>query len=126
MQFSGRTSAYVHKGENWASQDISGVKPGLRKVTALDAQWSTCPVEVEQQVKDLWRAYECGNDKYVIITSIAHLREIDNDPETSVESFNDDKMKWENKKLRTDAILFYLESNGITDEKEEIWIHWWW
>lgn len=106
--WSGRTSLHGHKDENWRDYVITdNDRRGVHHVVMLDAQWSTCPVEVEQQVKDLWRAYELGNDHYIIKTSINDLLEVH-----SVEHPND-------------LIVQYLRENNV-GEDEQVIIHWWW
>lgn len=111
MEWSGRTTLHQHKFNDWKNYTVSEQdKKALRKVNFLDVQWSTCPVEVEDQVKALWTLYELGNDHSIIKTSINELIDISEDYE-------------ENK---TDAIIQYLEEQGITNEDEEIIIHWWW
>lgn len=111
MSYSGYTSLHDHK---WAKRKgeeppaiPEGANPGVKKVWMLDAQWSTCPVEVENQVKLLWQAYELGNDHYMIKISIDDL----------LEQHSDEKP--------TDLIVQYLRENGVPDEDNVI-IHWWW
>lgn len=124
-KFSGRTSAYAHKFDDWATKDISDVKKAVRKVTILDAQWSNCPVEVEDQVKDLWRHLEFGNDHYYADTTLQDLREMDEDESAETNRFDEKEMEWKTIKLRTNLIVEYLEANGVAEE-EQILIHWWW
>jgi hypothetical protein len=122
--WSGRTSAYEHK-HNFPAKLDPKTPEGFRKVWLLDAQWSTCPVEVEQQVKDLWRLFECGNDKYIIKTCLEDLENEYQDSE--VERFNEKTSKWEKGPLKTDLIVKYIrEVEPAINKKDLILIHWWW
>ena len=92
----------------------------------MDAQWSTCPIEVENQVRVLWRFGELGNDKYIFKTTIEELLEFQDNPEDyTCEQWNDEKRKWEEKPITTDAIVQYLREMGVGDN-EQVLIHWWW
>jgi hypothetical protein len=107
VDYSGRTSAYRHKHSDWQNYPIDEtVERGVRKVFMLDAQWSTCPIEVEEQVKGLWLANELGNDRYMLKHTIEDLLE-----------YSDE--------FPTDAIVQYLRENGVPDD-EMVIIHWWW
>jgi hypothetical protein len=107
MKWSGRTTLHAHKFDNnWKDHVVNDMnKKGVRKVNLLDVQWSTCPIEVEKQVKELWIAHRLGNDNSIIETSIHEL-------ETEEET-------------KTDAIVQYLKEQGIK-ENEEVIIYWWW
>lgn len=129
IKWSGRTSAHAHKFDGWEEKSIEGVKSGVRKITVLDAQWSACPVEVEYQVKLLWRYYELGNDHYVLKTSIDDLTELGlgfDDELPTVDMYNSETKVREEVPVKTDAIIQYLVEQGVLDDGEEIWIHWWW
>jgi hypothetical protein len=111
MSYSGYTTLYEHL---WAKRKgepppliPDNANQGVQKVWMLDAQWSTCPIEVEEQVKGLWRSYELGNDRYMLKMSINDLLEIHSD------------------EYPTDRIVQYLKENGVSDEDRVI-IHWWW
>lgn len=106
IKWSGATSAYAHKF-NPQAELPADTPAGVRKVWLLDAQWSTCPIEVEDQVKLLWNWYENGNDSYIIKTSIRALKKL-------------------HKSVNTNAVVQYLEEMGVTDEDEDVIIHWWW
>lgn len=99
IEWSGKTSSYHHKWNDTPNPE--GENEGLRKVWFLDAQWSTCPVEVEDEVKELWKDYELGNDHYMIKRSANDL----------VEDYP--------------AITQYIREHGIPDN-EDVVIHWWW
>ena len=123
MEWSGRTTLHKHKFRNWKEYPVTEQdKKGLRKINFLDVQWSTCPVEVENQVKELWGDYELGNDHYIIKTSINELKEIAGDIEYEEVDIYEEPIKF----TETSAIVQYLQEQGITDEEEEIIIHWWW
>lgn len=107
IEWSGKTSSYHHKWHNTPNPEDT--KAGVRKVFYLDAQWSTCPIEVEDQVKALWRWKELGNDRYMIHCTIEDLEEW-------VAEGYDGKI---------DAITQYLHEQGVGDSDEVI-IHWWW
>ena len=131
IEWSGRTSAYVHKHEPWQGADLSGTPNGVRKVYFLDAQWSTCPIEVEEQVKDLWRMYDLGNDRYMLRRSINDLLD-DASPEAGnmVEHWHwgptkEEQLGWVEQPACFDAIVQYLREQGVPDD-EEVIIHWWW
>ncbi len=122
--WSGITSSYHHKWNK--TPNPPDTEAGLRKVWFLDAQWSTCPIEVENQVKDLWRLLSLGNDHYMIKTSLEDLTEYEED-DVEVEAWDDAQSKWSTKRLRTNAILQWLREQApdIKDD-EQIVIHWWW
>lgn len=100
--WSGMTSSYHHKWNT--TPNPPGTEAGIRKVWFLDAQWSTCPREVEDEVRALWRDWELGNDNYLIKTCIGDLEEQGDG---------------------TKAIRQYLREAGIGEE-ELVIIHWWW
>lgn len=122
---SGRTTLHKHKFNNWMENPIVDEdNKGVKKVWMLDAQWSTCPIEVEDQIKDLWRLWENGNDKYVIKTTIKDLIE-DEELKTLVEKWDNDIGNWVEIELKTDLVVSYLRENGVGDN-ETVLIHWWW
>lgn len=116
MQYSGRTSAYAHKHVKWQDKDYSQMaeyqtdgeldwhkvphqaKPALSQRVVFDAQWTDCPVEVEAEVKRLWRDRELGNDHYYV--------------------------SWDSNEMSADypVIDEYLKANNVT----KCLIHWWW
>jgi hypothetical protein len=110
MEWSGRTTLHKHKFSDWENYPVLNEdKKGFKKISFLDAQWSTCPIEVETQIKRLWRSFDLGNDHHIIKTSINELMEISDDSG-----------------FKTNAIIQYLVEQGITDNDELIIIHWWW
>jgi hypothetical protein len=127
MEWSGRTTLHKHKFDNWKKFSVTEEdKKCLTKVNFLDVQWSTCPVEVENQVKELWTEYDLGNDHSFIKTSINELKEIAGDVEYE-EDPEEVEVDFEPiKTIETNAIIQYLIEQGITDHDEVIIIHWWW
>lgn len=121
VEWSGVTSSYLHK---WHPEKPNepDTALGVRKVWLLDAQWSTCPVEVENQVKDLWRWAELGNDQYMYKTTIDGLIELQA-MEEKIEQWSGSK--WVKATLKTNAIIQYLREMGV-GENEKVIIHWWW
>lgn len=123
-QFSGRTSAYLHKHIKWKDKDYStmpkyltdgkldwnkvphGEKSAIQATTIFEAQWSDCPVEVEEEVKQLWRDNELGNDTCYYNWNIENENESDG---------ADGKIKYP-------LIRAYLKSKKI----KKCLIHWWW
>lgn len=103
LEYSGQTSSYTHKWNPDKPNDPK-TKSGLRKVWFLDAQWSTCPIEVENEVKMLWRDCDLGNDDYMLKRSV------------------EDLLEWGDK---TKYLVQYIREHGIPDD-EEVVIHWWW
>ena len=121
MEWCGRTTLHKHKFDDWKNHPVTEQdKKGLRKVSFLDVQWSTCPVEVQDQVRDLWVDYELGNDHSIIKASINDLKEMAGD------FYEEEGIKEDYKTTKTDAIVQYLKEQGITNDEEEIIIHWWW
>lgn len=122
-QFSGRTSAYEHKFDNWKESPTNG-RECVRNVKFFDVQWSNCPIEVEEVVKQLWRFYELGNDRYIIKTSIEYLTELQGpDYSVSVEWRVDGE--WKEVEINIQLLIDFLRFKGVTEE-EQIIIHWWW
>lgn len=109
MDLSGRTTLYKHKHNDWEDRPVECTdNPGIKKVWMLDAQWSTCPTEVETQVKQLWHLYDnLGNDHSMLKLTIMDLEEI------------------HSKEFPTDLIIEYLRANDVP-ETEMVIIHWWW
>ena len=102
LPYSGVTSSYLHK-HHPEKQNYADTKAGLRKVWFLDAQWSTCPVEVQKEVIKLWEEYDLGNDHYMLDLSVNDLLEMKN----------------------TEYIVQYIREHNIPDD-ETVIIHWWW
>ena len=74
----------------------------VRKVWFFDVQWSDCPVEVESDVRKLWRDFEFGNDYYMFKGKL------------DAELFDSYPM-----------IYMWLKHKGV-QEDELVIIHWWW
>lgn len=105
--FSGRTTSLSHKFDNWKDKKPDG-KKCVRTVKLIDVQWSDCPVEIEDIVRDLWQDYELNNDHCIIkLSGIDDVEEVIQDP--------------------AKAALFkqYLKSQGVV-KNELCLIHWWW
>lgn len=98
---SGRTTSHSHKFDGWENKEPDG-ENSVRKMTILDVQWSDCPVEVEEEVKSLWKFLELRNDYCVVKVNV---------DEELLESYPL-TYKW-------------LVYKGVEDG-EEVWIHWWW
>ncbi len=107
MKFSGRTTSLSHKVNNWKGKKANG-KPCVRDIKLIDIQWSTCPVEIEDIVREMWQSRELGNDHYHLkFQGWEHLRDIS----TSDEHFK--------------IFKEYLESQGVKED-DECFIYWWW
>lgn len=76
--------------------------PALKQVTILDVQWSDCPEEVRDDVRELWIDRELNNDNCIV----KYARNFD------VEEYSE----------AYPTLYRYLEENNI----KECWIHWWW
>ena len=98
MVYSGRVTDHCHKFDDWQEHDASHAEDCIRQHTLFDVQWSNCPVEVEAEVKQLWRDFGLGNDYYYV-----HWNTLDYGEEYPI-------------------IDEYLKSRGVT----ECLIHWWW
>jgi hypothetical protein len=127
MEYSGRTTAYEHKDDSanpdekpWSEIPHSGPM-AVRRDWILDAQWSDCPIEVEDDIRRLWRFEELGNDNFILKRSISDfLKMLDQD----FEEWDEVQMKWIKQPFKLDYLIDYLRQNLADDEK--IFIHWWW
>lgn len=95
--YSGRTTSHSHKFADWESKEPNG-QEAISQVVVFEAQWSTCPAEVETEVRRLWQDQEYGNDHYYF--------------------------RWNDEDNAEDypVIAEYLRSRNVTD----CLIHWWW
>jgi len=100
LTYSGKTSSFHHKWHDTPNPEK--VSTGFRKMWVLDAQWSDCPIEVYEEVQNLWQEYERGNDYYIIEMTLLDV----------------DKEKYP-------YIFDYVSSFGITDQ-ENFFIYYWW
>lgn len=108
IEYSGRTTSLDHKRSNWKSKGLNIGKECIRKVNFFDVQWSNCPIEVEDAVKELWDMWELGNDHYFIKWNW--------DFENSDEYPKGGKVVGD-----------FLRSKGFKEgDGEEIIIYWWW
>lgn len=122
--WSGKTSSYHHKWHD--TPNPPDVKSGLRKVWFLDAQWTDCPIEVEQQVKDLWQGHDLGNDHYMLKRSLDDLEETE-ESGYQVDRWDDEAKTYTKVPLKTDAIRqWILEKVPDIPKDEDVIIHWWW
>jgi hypothetical protein len=103
--------------------------PALKQQWVLDAQWTDCPEDVENDVKKLWRFHDLGNDNYMLRLSIRDLEEINLEDNKVEEWFwgetTEEKKGWVEVPLKIDALISYLRNQNLPDA-EEIIIHWWW
>lgn len=100
-EYSGRTTCYEHKhGDIWRETPGAG-KDCIQEKTVFEVQWSNCPVEVEKEVRRLWRENEYGNDVHYYSWN-------DEDDDSDAEGYP--------------IIAEYLRSRGIN----RCLIHWWW
>lgn len=103
--------------------------PALKQQWVLDAQWTDCPVEIEEIVKNLWRYHELGNDNYMLRRSINDFLEIEQDGFEVEQWFwgetEEEKKGWVVAPASLQPLIDYLREKGIPDD-EDIIIHWWW
>lgn len=137
LEYSGRTTAYEHKHEEgWQANTFAGPN-ALRDVAVIEAQWSNMPIEVEQDVKDIWRYLDFGNDNYYWKTSIYDILEMLKDEGHGVgldverfitppagESYGDN-YGWQPYNTKLEYLLQWMEEQGL-EETESVLIHWWW
>lgn len=112
VEYSGRTTAHEHKFDDWAKKTIRNPTPAVQQVYVFNAQWTDCPVEVEAEVKQLWRDREFGNDNYYA------KWDRDDDAGWTEEDGDENKLFRE----KYPIIDEYLMSKGV----EKCLIHWWW
>lgn len=132
QEWSGKTSAYAHKHGDFRDNPVPQNTPnGVRKITVLDAQWTTCPIEVYNEVSDLWRAQELGNDRYIYKTSIEGLEELGSEDYPYMVKHwywgetQEEQRGWVEEPGSVALIIKYLREQGVT-ENENVWIHFWW
>lgn len=75
LSYSGRTSSHSHKFDGWESKKADG-GPAVRTATVIEAQWSTMPIEVYEDVQRLWRYLDLGNDNYYWSFNMNDYREL--------------------------------------------------
>lgn len=78
------------------------VKPSVSKINFFDVQWSECPTFIEDEVRQMWRDCELGNDNYIY------------------KAVFDDKLF-----KRYPRVYLWLEKNNVKIG-ERVIIHWWW
>lgn len=126
--WSGRTSSYEHKRNDWKEvplpEKIKG--SGFKQWWVLNAQWTDCPVEVENQVKDIWQTLEYGNDNFYYKTSLSDLIDLSEEAGT-VRAWDDVLCKRIEKPFDVTAITKWVkEQRPEMKDDEEFLIHWWW
>lgn len=103
--------------------------PAMRQMWVLDAQWTDCPLEIEEIVKALWRHYELGNDRYMLRNSMETFLEMEEDGfQREVFKWGEtpeQQLGWVKEPMSLMPLVDYVRSKGIPDN-EEIIIHWWW
>lgn len=107
--YSGRTTASQHKRDDWASYD-GPIPAAITLERVFNCQWTDCPVEVEAEVKRLWREIGFGNDHFY------YPWESDND------YYNRETKKDTKLGKEFPLINEYLRERGII----KCLIHWWW
>lgn len=88
-------------------------EPAIKQVILVSAQWSDMPEEVVEEVRNLWRNCQYGNDNYYYnwINEDWLAAEGDEDYESYIGSYP--------------KIARYLRDNGLS-EKDHILINYWW
>jgi len=103
--------------------------PALHKMWVLDAQWTDCPPEVVEIIRNLWGYYELGNDRYMLRRSVNDLLEQHEDGFECEQWFwgatPEEQKGWVVAPCSLQPLIDYLRAAGIPDD-EEIIIHWWW
>ena len=110
-QYSGRTTAYEHKNDKTWTNFTGPFPPAIVTKVVFNVQWSECPVEVEAEVKKLWKHQELKNGTYF---------SWDRDEEYLLEDDDDDVERTQ--KDVYPLIDEYLMSKRI----KECEINWWW
>ncbi len=106
VPLSGKVTADHPIGMKWEK-----IPDSIRQETIFHAQWSDCPVEVEEEVKRLWRMEELRNDNcYVAWNPDAMV--------TKDENWNEGVAK-----EVYPMIHWWLTKKGVTGP---VLIHWWW
>lgn len=122
-EFSGKTSSYHHKWND--TPNPMGVTKGLREVKWLDAQWSDCPIEVEDAVKRMWQSFELGNNDYFFRISLKDIKSYLEADDEEVDERIDGE--WVKVPLNPLPIAQYILSvYPDIDEDEKVYVHWWW
>lgn len=107
-EYSGQTTHHHgQQRESWRETPGAG-KDCIQQVTVFNVQWSNCPVEVETEVRQLWRDNELGNDRYFYPWN-------DSEEERNENGESQDSEEYP-------IIAEYLRSRGVT----KCWIQWWW
>lgn len=82
--------------------------PAIQDIKILEAQWSDLPEDIYEEVVQLWRDRELGNDYYYYPFDVENEKYMGDDEDYTGEGYP--------------KLVAYLEERGIKD----ILIHWWW
>ena len=120
---SGRTTCLEHKKADWEKEapKYSG-EECIEKVTVLNVQWSNCPVEVQDEVRELWGNRGLSNNQYYRW----HMDEEEPDWEdhgTSLEEMLEEEPDDVIDRLRYPLIEAFLHHKGC---EGLVLIYWWW
>ena len=97
---------------NWTIPTGHGSdREAIRTVTLIESTWSNMPLEVRDEVQELWIMLEYGNDVYYYSGSIQDLEEW-------AEGAN-------NPNFKVDNLCKWLRMNGFKDEDRFLLHHWW-
>lgn len=118
-EYGDKTSSYHHKWHDTPNPD--NVKRGLRLAWFLDAQWSDCPQEVYEAVREMWKWWEYGNDHYAEFTSIATLMD------SYLSYCEDDLIKHSQIAKHLLTIIRYIVAKAPDiDADDDVIIRFWW
>lgn len=126
-EYSGRTTSHAHKSDSWKNADVSGSPSAIQQKTVFEVQWTDCPVEVEAEVRHLWRWMELGNDNFYFSWDREEgycLDLSDKSAPPRPEGVTDEQAEEEGVAIRILYPLIdeFLMSRGV----KECLIHWWW
>lgn len=87
-------------GTDWNAWFGREHPPALKKVTLLECIWTDCPVDVQDEAREIWHNMGFGNDYYYYV--------------------------WDKDSIKSYPIIAqYLKEKGIPED-EEVLIHFWW
>lgn len=99
---------------------------GFRKIWFLDAIWTDCPEPVIEQISQIWRMQELGNDHYIYKTTLDQLQEL-HDAKVMTRKWDKEAVKWGEAPVETDLIIKWVKEKEPTLEGDiEFIIHYWW
>lgn len=126
-EYSGRTTNHSRLIDDWQKEDVSDSAPAIQQKTVFEVQWTDCPVEVEVEVKHLWRWQELRNDHCYFNwdRDDEHCFDV-TDPHApkAPEGVTEEQADEEGVAIRLLYPLIdeFLMSRGV----EKCLIHWWW